>query len=67
MAFKEGKTLKGWGVVRNAPWHFAGLYPTWQEADAKAREMGAGYAALFGEQQEGTDNFILSSLDKPAG
>jgi hypothetical protein len=60
MPFQEGKTLTGWGVVRNAPWHFAGLYPTKHEADTKAQEMGAGYVALFGEQQEGTDNFISS-------
>ena len=58
MPFTMGKALKGWGVVRKSPWHFAGLYPTKQEADAKAQEMGAGYVVLFGEQLQGTDNFI---------
>ena len=49
MPFTMGKALKGWGVVRKSPWHFAGLYSTKQEADAKAQEMGAGYVVLFGE------------------
>jgi hypothetical protein len=58
MPFTMRNVLKGWGVLRKSPWHFAGLYPTKQEADAKAQEMGAGYVVLFGEQLQGTDNFI---------
>jgi hypothetical protein len=37
MPFTMGKALKGWGVVRKSPWHFAGLYSTKQEADARRR------------------------------
>jgi hypothetical protein len=58
--FTMGKSVKGWGVVRNSPWHFAGLYPTKQEADAKAREMGSGYVVRLGEEQVGTGIFLSS-------
>jgi hypothetical protein len=58
MPFKAGRTLKGWGVIRENPWHFAGLFPTREAAEAKAKELGPGYIARPGEQQEGTDNFV---------
>jgi hypothetical protein len=60
--FTIGKVLKGWGVVRTSPWHFAGLYRTKQEADAKAQEMGAGYVVLFGEQPQAAQ---LSAAPRP--
>ncbi len=60
MPFIMGKSVKGWGVVRNSPWHFAGLYPTQEEAEAKAREMGAGYVVRLGEEQVGTGVFLAS-------
>jgi hypothetical protein len=60
MPFKEGRTLVGYGVVRVAPsvWHFAGLFQSKTEADAKAADFGEGYEVHYGEQQEGTDNFV---------
>jgi hypothetical protein len=66
MPFTDGRTLRGWGVVREAPsWHFAGLFPTREAAETKATEMGRGYIARFGEQQEGTDNFVFSATENP--
>lgn len=60
MPFLHGNTIKGWGVLRSSPWHFVGLFSDKAQAEAKAREMGADYKVRFGENQEGTDNFIYS-------
>lgn len=67
MPFQNGNTLAGYGVVRVAPatWHFAGLFKTKQEAAAKAAELGDGYEVHYGEQQEGTDNFIWTHDGAP--
>jgi hypothetical protein len=58
MPFTAGKTAKGWGVYRPAPWHFAGIYPSKERAEAKAQELGPQYATSYGEHQVGTDNFV---------
>lgn len=65
MPFPTGKALKGWGVIRNDPWHFVGLFTTQSEAYTKAREMGPGYIARLGEQREGTDDFVWTNSDNP--
>ena len=64
MPFVEGTTLKGWGVTRNAPWHFAGIFQTKEEAEVRAKELGADYEVHYGENQEGTDNFIWGDLEQ---
>ena len=61
MPFKTGKTLTGFGVVRLAPWFFVGIYPTKAEATIKAEEMGPEYEVHWGENQDGTDNFVWTS------
>jgi hypothetical protein len=61
MPFVGGNTLTGWGVVRNAPWHFAGMFASKAEADAKAAEMGEGYEVYYGENREGSDDFIWAA------
>lgn len=63
MPFKEGNTLTGWGFVRGAPWDFAGIFKTKEEAEAKAADMGEGYEVRYGENQEGTDNFMSVESD----
>ena len=54
-------TLIGWGVFRPKPWHFAGLFGSSRQAEAKAQELGVDYIVRFGELQDGTDNFEWSS------
>jgi len=49
MSILGSKSLTGWGVVREAPWHFVGLFETQIQATAKAIDMGPSYAAHFGE------------------
>ncbi len=58
MPFINGKTVACWGVVRSAPWHLAGMYDGKADADAKALEMGPEYIVRWGENREGTDDFI---------
>lgn len=59
MPIVDGKTLIGWGVVRHEPWDFVGLFETQIEAAAKAIDMGAGYAAHYGESSD-DDSFEWS-------
>ena len=63
--YGEGETLRGWGVVRSAPWHFLGLYPDRTIADAAAKEVGSDYIVRYGDNQAGTDNFLWSNSDNP--
>lgn len=60
MAIADGKTLIGWGAVREAPWHFAGLYASQDEAQGKADEMGDGFIVRYGQRQEIDDTFTSS-------
>jgi hypothetical protein len=57
MPIVDGKTLVGWGVLREQPWHFIGLFDTQIEAAAKAIDMGVGYAAHYGHSKDG-ENFV---------
>jgi hypothetical protein len=65
MPFVEGTTRKGWGVVRQAPWHLAGVFSTKVEADQERTKLGKDYMIRFGENQVGTDNFVSSSSEDP--
>lgn len=57
--------LMGWGVYRNAPWAFAGLFATRDEAQAKAQGLGGSYKVGYGSHKPGTDDFIMSSAHQP--
>lgn len=50
--------VRGWGVVRQSPWHFVGLFSTEEEASREARKLGAAYEATYGQHCPGTDDFI---------
>ncbi|TAN66933.1 MAG: hypothetical protein EPN17_11915 [Methylobacter sp.] len=50
--------VKGWGVIRSAPWHFAGLFLYKEEADALRSKLGAGYRVANGSHRIGSDDFI---------
>lgn len=60
MPLAIGKAVRGWGVIRPVPYHFAGLYRTKSEADGKAIAMGPEYLVSYGAQEAGTENFFLS-------
>jgi hypothetical protein len=59
--FVEGETVTGWGVVRSNPWHFVGIFPTKEVAEAKVAEMGDGYGVKWGDNRKGTDDFLWNS------
>lgn len=50
--------LKAGGVIRNAPWHLAGVYATKDVAETKAGMLGDGYEARYGSHRLGSDDFI---------
>ena len=51
-------SVMGWGVVRNAPWHLAGVYATKDVAEKKAELLGKDYVARYGSHHLGSDDFI---------
>lgn len=54
----------GWGVLRGAPWHLAGLHPDREQAEAHRNTLGDGYEVRFGSNRIGTDDFMSSSLSQ---
>ncbi|WP_236192774.1 hypothetical protein [Pseudomonas glycinae] len=56
----EGWVL-GWGVVRNTPWRFIGIYQSEDEAKSAASEAGDGYLVHHGSHKPGTDDFVWTS------
>nr|WP_239990612.1 MULTISPECIES: hypothetical protein [unclassified Pseudomonas] len=51
-------SVLGWGVTRNSPWHFVGVYLTKDAAQAKAADLGGEYKVSYGSHELGTDSFI---------
>jgi hypothetical protein len=63
MSYLSGETNAGWGVVRELPWHFVGVFETQVEAAARAIDMGVGYVVHYGEHRGGTDDFVWGNGD----
>jgi len=63
MPFANGKTLRGWAVISadGLPWQFKGIFESKEEAESLANSLGSDFVVKFGENQEGTDNFLHSS------
>lgn len=57
--FANGRSVFGWGVQRDDPWHFVGVFPTKAKAELEASRRGAGYCVREGEHQKGTPFFIV--------
>jgi hypothetical protein len=60
MSIVYHKANVGWGVMREEPWHFVGLFDTQLEAAAKAIDMGVGYVAHYGASADG-EHFVWGS------
>lgn len=55
-----GDTLKqGWGVVRLAPWHLAGVFASSLEAERLAAQLGPGYLVKYGDRVAGAVDFTF--------
>ena len=59
-----GATIDGWGVIRDQPWHFAGVFPTEESARRRAARLGTGYDVRFGQGRKGTSMFIVTEPAK---
>jgi hypothetical protein len=44
----EKKWITGWGVVRIAPWHLAGIFHSQAEALEHQKTLGKDYVVHFG-------------------
>lgn len=51
---------RGFGVLRSAPWHFAGIHMDAEAAEKQAATLGDGYEVRFGSNRYGTDDFLSS-------
>jgi hypothetical protein len=63
MPYVEGKTRRGWGVVSPVPWKFAGLFSSKLDAEKEAAKLGRNYLVRFGDNREGTDDFVWTTLN----
>ncbi len=54
----------GWGVVRNNPWHLAGVYTAKESAEAEALKLGNQYEIHYGSHRLGSDDFVWDSISQ---
>jgi hypothetical protein len=63
MPFVEGKTIRGWAVVPasdDSIWELKGIFKEKAEAEALAAELGPKYKVAFGDNREGSDDFVFA-------
>jgi serine protease Do len=58
-------SCRGWGVLRQGPWHLAGVFPDAEQAGEHRAKLGDGYEVRFGTHKVGTDDFMNSSNGPP--
>jgi hypothetical protein len=63
--YVEGKLAVAGGVVSPAPWKFAGLFSSKLDAENEAAKLGGEYVVRFGDNREGTDDFVWTTLNNP--
>lgn len=63
MPFVDGRTRRGWGVFSPTPWNFAGLFSSKPEAEREAARLGSNYLVRLGDNREGTDDFVWTTLN----
>lgn len=51
--------IKGWGVLRSAPWDLAGMFPTKEEAEIELAKRGPMYQMGYGSRRLGSNDFIF--------
>lgn len=61
MPFPGHQTNHGWGVYRDNPWHFYGLFGSKDEALKALATAGDAYLMGYGEHRNGSDDFIIKS------
>jgi len=63
MPYLEGRTRRGWGVFSPAPWKFVGLFSNKLDAEKEAVKLGDNYLVRLGDNREGTDDFVWTTLN----
>jgi hypothetical protein len=54
-----GDLLKeGWGVLREKPWHLAGVFASSTEAETLQQKLGPSYVVKYGEHVAGSPDFV---------
>ncbi|MDA9529889.1 hypothetical protein ACM42_15965 [Bradyrhizobium sp. CCBAU 25338] len=53
--------VRGWGVLRNAPWHLAALTQDRPRAEEIRSTLGPGYEVRFGSLGPGSDDFVSAN------
>jgi hypothetical protein len=62
-----GEMLKqGWGVLRQRPWHLAGIFTSSADAEALAQNLGPLYEVLYGEHDAGSSTFTTTATEPTA-
>lgn len=57
-----GEMLKqGWGVLRQKPWHLAGVFTSSADAEALAQNLGPGYEVRYGEHDANASSFSFTA------
>ncbi len=57
-----GETLKqGWGVLRLAPWHLAGVFVSSIDAEKLAEKLGPGYLVKYGDRVPSPPGFSFAA------
>jgi len=51
--------VRGFGVFRMSPWHFAGLFQIREQAESVQQQLGENYKVAFGSHRKGSDDFIV--------
>lgn len=52
----------GWGVVREDPWSFHGIFASKEEAEQAVKTAGDNHIARYGSHRPGTDDFVWLSV-----
>lgn len=56
-----GEMLKqGWGVLRQKPWHLAGIFASSVDAESLAQSLGPSYEVRYGEHEAGASHFSFA-------
>ena len=57
--------VRGWGVLRNSPWHLEGIFPTKEDAEQRRKALGGEYVVAYGSRRLATDDFVFASSEQP--
>ena len=55
----NNENLLVWAVLREKPWHLAGIFSHKSQADVYIQSFNDDYFVIFGSNKYGTDNFVF--------